>query len=465
MNRKSKARILIVDDEMLTREVFRRYLEDEYDVDTAESTNDALDKLSTNIYHIAMTDLVMPGQDGLYLLKAIKQKWPQIAVLVISGRATIEMAVEAMKQGAEDFIEKPVEDFELIKIVIDRILKVRWQTEEIRRLRTMLEKEFISKKIIGNSMAIQKIMEKVKKIAPLETTVLLTGETGVGKELFAELVYNNSLRKNNKFVVVNCGGLPETLLESMLFGHKRGSFTGAVRDKIGYFQEADGGTLFLDEITETSASFQIKLLRVLEKGTIRQVGGDKDIEVNVRIIAATNEDIEANVKKKKFREDLYYRLNVIHIHIPPLRERTEDIILLANSFVKEFAEKHNKKHINLSEPVKSILVTKEWKGNIRELRNAMEHAVALASHNKILPEDLPESVYDYATSNNGMFSGQIIHLPYAEAKETFERHYIIELLKKYGGDVSKAAAYSGIKRQNLYEKFKRYSIDPAEYRE
>ena len=461
---KRNARILIIDDEQDTLNIFRRQLEDEYEIDTADSAVLAIEKLKKDVYHIAMTDLVMPGEDGLELMKTIKEKWPQVAVIVISGKASISMAVEAMKLGAEEFIEKPVEDLELLKLTIEKILKARWQSEEIKRLRRILAQGFDRKNIVGNSFAIQKIMEKVKRIAPLDTTVLITGETGVGKELFADLIYKNSKRKDEKFVAVNCGGLPENLLESILFGHKKGAFTDAIRDKIGYFQEADKGTLFLDEITETSQAFQIKLLRTLEKGVIRQVGGDKDIEVDVRIITATNKNIEEEVKNGNFREDLYYRLNVINIHIPPLRERVEDIKLLANAFVNEFAERYNKKELQLSDSVMSILTTREWKGNIRELRNAMEHAVALASHNKIMPEDLPDHIYQNKIPSKNMSVQNFMHLPFAEAKEEFEKSYIERLIKNCNGDVTKAASISQIKRQNIYDKFKKYHIDINRYR-
>ncbi len=454
---KRNAKILIIDDEEDTLDIFRRQLEDEYEIETANSAALALEKLRKGTYQIALTDLVMPGEDGLELMKKIKAQWPHIAVLVISGKASIEMAVEAMKLGAEEFIEKPVEDLDLLKLMIERILKVKWQTEEIKRLHSILAQGFDRRNIVGNSFSIQKVMEKVKRIAPLDTTVLITGETGVGKELFADLIHKNSKRKEKKFVTVNCGGLPENLLESMLFGHKKGAFTDAIRDKISYFQEADGGTLFLDEITETSRAFQTKLLRALEKGIIRQVGGDHDIEVDVRIITATNKNIEEEIINRKFRDDLYYRLNVININIPPLRERVEDIKLLANAFVNEFAEKHKKKGLTISKPVMSILILYEWKGNVRELRNTIEHAVALATHNKILPEDLPSHLYINKES-----IGQ--NLPFAEAKEIFEKSYITGLLSYCNGDVTKAANISQIKRQNIYDKFKKYDIDINKYR-
>ena len=457
------ASILIVDDEKETLEIFSRQLSDDFDVDTVQSAYLALEMMKTKSYHIALTDLVMPGEDGLELLENIKKKWPNTAVIVISGKASIDMAVKAMKLGAEEFIEKPVEDLQILEYKIKNILKLKWQSEEIERLKAILAHEFDRSPIIGNSYPIQSIMEKVKKIAPLDATVFISGETGVGKELFADLVYRNSNRKDRKFVPVNCGGIPETLLESMLFGHVKGAFTGAVKDKIGYFQEADGGTLFLDEITETSLTFQIKLLRVLEKGMIRQVGGEHDISVNVRIIAASNKNLEQEVQKGNFREDLYYRLNVIGIHIPPLRERPEDIRLLAIRFAKEISKKYKKPGIKISERVMTVLLTRDWKGNVRELKNAIEHAVALASHDSILLEDLPSTIYQQ--QRRQIHNRSYDNLTFAEAKEIFERGYIEKLLEVYKGDVTKAARFSKIQRENLYVKFRKLSIDPNIYRE
>ena len=461
---KKRAKILIVDDERDTRDIFSRNLEDEYSIDTAESAKVALVKLENNSYQIVLSDLVMPGEDGLSLLKNIKKNCPEIAVMVISGKASIEMAVEAMKLGADEFIEKPVEDLDLLKLKIEKLLKVKWQTDEIKRLRSILNKEFDRSHIVGNSLSIQKIMEKVKKIAPLGTTILITGETGVGKELIADLVYRNSNRRNKKFVAVNCGSLPESLLESALFGHKKGSFTSAIKDKIGYFQEADGGTLFLDEITETTPAFQVKLLRVLEKGIIRQVGGESDITVDVRIIAATNKNLKEEVEKENFRDDLFYRLNVINLHIPPLRERVEDIKLLVNKFVSEFSNKYNKQELQISNAALSILLNQQWKGNIRELKNTIEHSVALASHDMIIPEDMPDHIYNKETKEVDSTSSYFLGLPYPEAKRRFEKTYIKNLMHNCEGDVTKASKISEIKRQNLYEKFKRYEINPDNFR-
>ena len=463
MLEQNDVRILVVDDEQFTRDIFCRQLAKTYQVDEAESVIVALDLIKQNNYQIVMTDLVMPGADGMELLEQIKCEWPEISVVMISGKASIETAVQAMKLGAEELIEKPLEDLEILNIITDKILKSKWQAEEIKRLRNKLELNFDRSHIIGNDSKMQKIMEKIKLIAPLDATVLLNGETGVGKEVFADLIYKNSSRKNKKFVAVNCGSLAENLLESTLFGHTKGSFTDAVKDKIGYFEEADGGTLFLDEITETSPTFQVKLLRALEKNVIRRVGGDHDIQIDTRIVAATNKDLAKEVEKGNFREDLYYRLNVINVTIPPLRERMDDIKLLSIEFTKIFAEKYHKPEITISEPVMAMLASSPWKGNVRELKNCIEHAVALAIHDKILPDDLPDSFRKINSTTYDSLQ-QMLHLPYPLAKQAFEKRYLNRLLTNTHGEITKAAELSDIKRQNLYNKMNKYKLNPDDFR-
>lgn len=465
MLEKQDIKILIVDDEEETREIFSRKLKKDYKIDTAPSVDKAMEKLDKDQYQLVLSDLVMPEKSGIDLLTEVKEKYPQIPVIVISGNASLSMVVKAMQMGASDFIEKPVEDLNLLNVIVNRVLENQWNIDELRRLKLRLNEDFDRSILIGNSYMIQKLLEKVKRIAQVDSTVLITGETGVGKEVFAELIYRNSQRKDRKFVTVNCASIPETLLESMLFGHKKGSFTSAIRDQIGYFEEANGGTLLLDEISETSPAFQTKLLRVLEKRVIRRIGDTRDIEIDVRIIAATNQDIYQLVQEDKFREDLYYRLNVVQIHIPPLRERPEDVEALANHFVKIFAGQYNKPVEKLSPSASAILVSHNWNGNVRELRNAIEHCVIMTNQNIIGAEDLPAYLASYVhkDESNPVLS-DFFNLAYSDAKDEFDKIYLTNLLESTNGDVTQAAAKSGIARQNLYEKFKKYFIEPDKYR-
>lgn len=459
---KDKARLLIVDDSVESLELIDTQLDNKYHTSLVTSLSEARKKLLNNRYHIAIVDLVLPGENGLDLIRELSTDHPYTAVIAISGQASIEAAVMAMKLGAAEFLVKPLSNPDLINIMVEKTLQAQWLLEENRRLSAMLRKELDTDLIIGNSVPIQSIIQKLKKIAGLDTLALITGETGVGKSVFAELIHRNSPRRGEKFVSVNCGSLTETLLESLLFGHKRGAFTDANRDKIGYFQEANGGTLFLDEITETSLAFQVKLLKVLETGVYRAVGSDEDTRTDTRIIAASNKDIEALVKEGLFREDLYYRLNVINLHIPPLRERKDDIRVLASSFVQEFCDKYNKAELKISPGVMSLLLNYKWKGNIRELRNALEHAVIMAENKVVQPEDLPESVS--GTSGSTEVFVEIDNASWAQARDAFSKHYIQNLLAKTGGNVLRAAAMAEITRENFYKKCTKLGINWRKYR-
>lgn len=455
-------RILIVDDSPESLELIGIQLGSVYQKTLVTSLQEAREKLETGRFHVAIVDLVLPGENGLDLIREITAQYPFTAVIAISGQASIENAVMAMKLGASEFIVKPLRNPDLINIMVEKTLQAQWLIAENRRLSAMLNKELDTNLIIGNSPPIQALIQKVKKISALDTLALITGETGVGKSVFAELIHRNSPRKNKKFVSVNCGSLTETLLESLLFGHKRGSFTDAHRDKVGYFQEANGGTLFLDEITETSLVFQVKLLKVLESGVYRAVGSDSDATTDTRIIAATNKDINQLVTEGKFREDLYYRLNVINLHIPPLRERKDDIRLLASSFVQEFCQKYGKTELKISPGVMSLLLNYDWKGNIRELRNALEHAVILAENKVIQPEDLPEIIGGGISATEPLSDTDSIS--WAQARDAFGRHYIHNLLSKTGGNIQKASALADITRENLYKKCTKLGIDWRQYR-
>ncbi len=454
--------ILVVDDSLETLEIFSIQLGGQYTVHAVATLREGRKLLEQIRFDIAIIDLILPGENGLDLIQEIKQNYPYTAVIAISGQATIESAVTAMKLGANEFIVKPIRNLDLINLQVEKILQTQWLIEENQRLNELIQKDIETDLIIGHSLSIQNILQKVKKIAKLDTLVLMTGETGVGKSVFAELIHRNSHRKHRKFVAVNCGSLTETLLESLLFGHKKGAFTDAWRDKIGYFQEANGGTLFLDEITETSLSFQVKLLKVLETGSFRLVGGDSDIHTDVRIIAATNKEVLEAVRKGVFREDLYYRLNVINLHITPLRERKDDIKLLTNAFVKEFCDKYGKAHLTISPGVMSILLNYTWKGNVRELRNAIEHAVILAEHSIMQPDDLPEGLIPKASSIGSSYIET--NVTWHQAKTDFERGYIQAILANTNGNLSAAAKLSGIPRENLYKKCKNLSIDYSKYR-
>ena len=458
----AKPRILIVDDSVDSLELIASQLQQKYQVAMATTLQEARQQMAEERYHIAFVDLVLPGENGLDLIREISIEHPYTAVIAISGQASIETAVEAMKLGAGDFIVKPIRNLDLIQILVEKILQTQWLVAENRRLNAMIHKELDTNLVMGNSAAIQTLVQKLKKIAVLDTTALITGETGVGKSVFAELIHNNSNRRSGKFVAVNCGSLTETLLESLLFGHKRGAFTDAHRDKVGYFQEANGGTLFLDEITETTTAFQVKLLKVLESGKFRAVGSDSDLQSDVRIIAATNKDPKKMVADGSFREDLYYRLNVITLHIPPLRERHDDIKVLATAFVKEFCEKYDKTELKISPGVLSLLVNYSWSGNIRELRNAIEHAVVLADNNVIQPDDLPESIAGSMASQDSAL--HLEDLPWAKAKDEFGRNYLQSLLTKTGGNILRAAALAEITRENFYKKCTRLGIDWRAYR-
>lgn len=462
MTTKAKHRILIVDDSPETLEMLQIQLQPIYTVSTAQTLSAAKELLKKHTYHVAIIDLVLAGESGLDLIEEIKKNYHYTSVIAISGQATIENAVTAMKIGASEFIVKPIRNLDLINIQIEKILQNQWLLEENQRLNELIHRDLDVGSIVGSSDSIQGIMQKVQKIAKMDTIVLITGDTGVGKSVFAELIHRNSKRKMKKFVSVNCGSLTETLLESHLFGHKKGAFTDAWRDKVGYFQEATDGTLFLDEITETSLSFQVKLLRVLETGVYRQVGGDFDLHSDARIIAATNKDIKAQVEKGLFREDLYYRLNVININIPPLRERKDDIKLLTNAFVKEFGEKYHKQDITISPAVLNILLNNQWNGNVRELRNAIEHAIILAEHSIIQPEDLPENLLPHKSNID---LPEFTDMKWSQAKEEFTREYLMALFEKTEGNISSVSQVSGIPRENIYRKCKQLNIDPNQYRQ
>jgi two-component system response regulator PilR (NtrC family) len=389
--------ILVVDDERSMRDFLAIMLKKEgYQVTVVEDGNQAIKAIQKDIYDLVITDIKMPGIDGLQVLQTIKELSPDTLVIMITAFSSTQDAVKAMKQGALDYISKPFE-VEEIKLVVRNALERKRLSEENRYLKRELEFRHISAAIVGESPAIQRVLKMIEKVSYNRSTVLILGESGTGKELVARAIHHNSPRRNKPFVTVNCGAIPEPLLESELFGHMKGSFTGAIANKQGLFELADGGTFFLDEIGETTPTIQVKLLRVLQDRQFKRVGGTVDIRVDVRIIAASNKDLEKMVREGTFREDLFYRLNVIPIYIEPLRNRKEDIPLLVNYFLRKYSEELRKTISGITDEAMKVLMDYNWPGNVRELENAIERAIALESGSVISVQSLPDSVRGLST--------------------------------------------------------------------
>jgi DNA-binding NtrC family response regulator len=448
MNKK----ILIIDDEKESLEICKRIIEEKYYVIIADSKEKGLEQLQKNEINCILTDLVLPNVCELEFIEELQKKYPLIPIIVMSGKATVNMAVKAMKSGAFDFVEKPIMNIELLPVLIEKAIGSSELQQENIQLKKQLSINLKRKNLIGKSKKISVILELIKKVAHLNITVLIEGETGSGKELVARMIHENSPRNKNKFVPINCGAVPDSLLESLLFGHSKGSFTGATSDNKGFFEEANHGTLFLDEIAETSSSFQIKLLRVLQEKKIRKVGDNKDIPIDVRIIAATNRHLEKEVAENNFREDLYYRLNVVRILVPPLRERKDDIPLLAIYFLNNFIRNNNLPEHSFSHKTIELLQKEYWQGNVRELQNVVEHAAVMSSERIITPEDLPDYIVR-KSDDLGISSDK-----YLEAKMSFEKKYFKSLLEKCDGNISNAAKISKLTRQRIYQKIKELNI-------
>jgi two-component system, NtrC family, nitrogen regulation response regulator NtrX len=378
------AKILIIDDEKSIRFTLREILEyEKYEVEEAVDGQDGIDKISSNKYDIALCDIKMPKLDGIEVLEKAQEINPDVQFIMISAHGSIETAVEAVKKGAYDFIQKPP-DLNRLLITVRNALDKSSLVTETKVLKKKISKNF---DIIGNSAAISEVKETIAKVAPTEARVMITGENGTGKELVARWIHMQSQRSKNPFVEVNCAAIPSELIESELFGHEKGSFTSAVKQRIGKFEQADGGTLFLDEIGDMSLSAQAKVLRALQENKIIRVGGEKDIKVNVRVVAATNKDLKEEIKEKRFREDLYHRISVILIHVPPLRERKEDIAQLVDKFLDDISSEYGSKRSEIDEQGIEVLKSYDWTGNIRELRNVTERLVIMCG-NRITGEDV-----------------------------------------------------------------------------
>ena len=442
-----KVRILVVDDEAIVRESLGDWLEDAgYQVFTAEDGHKALEVIEREKPGIMIADLVMPGMDGIELMKRAKEYQPGIEVIIITAYASIPTAISAMKEGAYDYIEKPFSP-ERAELLVEKLSQYRNLVEENISLRQRLEDHYRFENIITKSSKMQRLIELIKVVGKSNATVLVTGESGTGKELVARAIHSQSHRHNKSFIAVSCAALPESLLESELFGHEKGSFTGAYTQKKGKFEFANGGTLFLDEIGEMSANIQVHLLRVLEEKEFTRVGGNEPIRVDVRVISATNKDLRRAIERQEFREDLYYRLNVVNIELPPLRERKEDIPLLAQHFLNKFASENRKEITGLSPDATEFLLDYDWPGNVRELENAIERAVILAKDSLITIVDLPQKNMSPAYST----------LARKNLKE-MEKDHILHILRETGENYSEAARILGISRMTLYKKVKEYGM-------
>jgi two-component system response regulator HydG len=451
MDNTAENNILIVDDEASQRDLLKLVLTEEgYNVETVSSGEEAVAKVEDRFYSLVIMDMKMGGIGGLEALKRIKEISPAVQVLIVTAYASVDTAVEAMRSGALNYLTKPI-DLEELKIQVDKTMQLSRLVAENESLKAQVAGTFNAGSIIGNSPRILEIFDTLKLVAPTEATVLILGESGTGKELVADAIHANSQRSRGPLVKVNCAALPETLLESELFGHEKGSFTGAVARREGRFKLADGGTLFLDEIAEMSLLLQAKLLRVIQTRSFERVGGTETINADVRLIVATNRDLDEEVRENRFREDLFYRLNVVPITIPPLRERREDIPLLAEHFLSDIARRNGKLIRGFSPQAMDLLVRNRWKGNVRELENVVERAVIMARGDLIQPGDLPGHVLqDSETPLGGVIPGT----PLSE----LEREAILSTLEMTGGNRTETARLLGISRRTLQYKLKEFKI-------
>lgn len=445
---KQNVRILVVDDEEIMRASLSDWLrEDGFEVSAVESGRRAIEEVKEKPWNVLLVDLKMPGMDGIDVLREVKKINKDLPVLIITAYATVDSAVQAMKQGAYDYICKPFNPEE-ISLTLRKIISHQQLVEENIYLRRELSKRYEFRDIISKNHKMLAIIELVKNVAPSNATVLIEGESGTGKEIVARAIHAASPRSEKPFIVVDCGAIPETLLESELFGHEKGAFTGAVASKRGRFELADKGTIFLDEIGEMSLKTQVDLLRVVQQKELRRVGSEKVTKIDVRVIAATNKDLRKAVEEGKFREDLFYRLNVVSIKIPPLRERKEDIPLLADHFIKKYSVENKKKIEHISQEALNVLMRHDWPGNVRELENVIERAVVLGRGSTIFPEDLPAELH------------QIQKVAAADKSlEAVEREHILNVLNQNNWNITKSASILNIDRSTLYKKIEKYSLN------
>ena len=455
--------ILIVDDEKHTRDGLRRLLEDEYDVYVAEDIGGAISVLERETVDVLLTDLRLGGEDGMQLIeRALKTPHPPVCIMM-TAYGSVDTAVEAMKRGAYDFVTKPL-NLDKVEILIARALQSRRMEQENRTLRQQIDERFGLENILGESLALREVLDTIRQVAPSSASVLIEGESGTGKELAAHAIHNLSRRNHAKFVVVHCAALSPTLLESELFGHERGAFTGAHERRIGRFEQANGGTIFLDEIGDIDPSTQVKLLRVMgEQRSFERVGGTQTLRADVRVIAATNKNLEQLVREGKFRDDLYFRLNVVRITMPPLRSRKEDIPLLVRPFLRYFSKANEKPLLDITTDAMNTLLAYDWPGNVRELRTAIEHGVVMASGPKVTVRDLPRAIRDSVGDAAGTITvaEKVNPLDLAET----EKRLITQALASTGGNITAAADQLGISRRTLHRKLNEMNAQGRNVRE
>jgi DNA-binding NtrC family response regulator len=446
-----KARILIVDDEESTRELFAELLQRwDYEVDQTADGHGALKLAAETHPDVIISDLVMPKLDGLALVRALREEQPDTPVVIITGKGTIDAAVEAVREGVFDFVEKPLDPARL-RVILQRALEKKETLHEMQVLRRRLGQVDSGVGLVGNSPPMRRAMELVEKVAPSKASVVITGQSGTGKEMVARAIHQLSPRRDKPFIAINCSAIPATLIESEMFGHERGAFTGADQRRLGAWELADGGTLFLDEVGEIPIELQAKFLRVLEEERLRRLGGKSEIAVDVRVISATNRELKDEIKGGRFREDLYFRLNVFHINLAPLKERHEDIPVLVQHFIDRFAREAGKKLHGVSPQAMKRLTDYGWPGNIRELRNTLERAVILCGSGVIEAEHLPSEL----AAGGG--ESAYLKLPYGLPLREIEKEYILATLTRLQNNKARTAQALGISEKTLYNKLYRYS--------
>ncbi|HEX8371946.1 MAG TPA: sigma-54 dependent transcriptional regulator [Chthoniobacterales bacterium] len=453
--------VLIVDDEKHTREGLRNSLEDSFDVYIAADAAGALSVLENEQVDVMVTDLRLGGDDGMKLIDTVMARAKPPICIMMTAYGSVNTAVEAMKRGAYDFVTKPINIDEL-EILISRALRSRKTEAEVVQLKQVVEKRFGLENIIGSSAPMEEVFDTIRQVAPSRATVLIQGESGTGKELVAAAIHNLSNRNKTRFIAVHCAALSPQLLESELFGHERGAFTGATEKRIGRFEQANGGTLFLDEIGEIDANTQVKILRALDPGEFERVGGNTTVRVDVRLVCATNKDLAQLVAEGKFRDDLFYRLNVVRITMPPLRERKEDLPLLVDAFLRKFAEANDKPFRPLTPEAMECVLRHNWKGNVRELRTAMEHGVVMAQKDQITVRDLPQSVRDSIDEIGDSRSG-FSNAPQSARSNVLNLHdsetrLIMRALEDTDGNRTEAAKKLGISRRTLHRRLHELNI-------